>query len=140
MEIRPKILIVTRGVWDDGKGTSSTLSNLFSEYGADRLATLYIESRLPKTKCCHLFFQIPEIALMKKIFHWKNRVGIRIDTRDAITQDQENIQAEEQALNYVRGHRSVFFLSPNSTFPARITLHSPLSPSGASAPPPTSNL
>ena len=25
----PEILIVTRGVWDDSKGTSSTLSNIF---------------------------------------------------------------------------------------------------------------
>lgn len=109
MEIRPKILIVTRGAWDDGKGTSSTLSNLFSEYGADRLATIYIESRLPKTKCCNLFFQIPEISMVKKFIHWRKKVGKQIDLREVPTPNIQEDHAEEQALNYVRGHRSVVY-------------------------------
>lgn len=109
METRPKILIVTRGAWDEGKGTSSTLSNLFAEYGADRLATIYIESKLPKTKCCNLFFQIPEISMVKKLIHWRRKVGKRIDLREVTTPNIQEDQAEEHALNYVRGHRSVVY-------------------------------
>ena len=109
METRPKILIVTRGAWDEGKGTSSTLSNLFADYGADRLATIYIESKSPKTKCCNLFFQIPEISMVKKLIHWRRKVGKRIDLREVTTSNIQEDQAEEHALNYVRGHRSIVY-------------------------------
>ena len=109
MQDRPKVLIVTRGAWDDRKGTSSTLSNLFSDYGADRLATIYIEAKLPNTKCCNLFYQIPEIAMLKKIFHWRIKVGKKINTKEALEQNQKDIQDEDSALNYVRGHRSIFY-------------------------------
>ncbi len=106
MEARPKILIVTRGAWDEDKGTSSTLSNLFSDYGADRIATIYIEARRPKTRCCNLFFQIPEISMLKKLINWKVTIGKRIDTRTDFVHNQKDTKDEDKALQYVRGHRS----------------------------------
>ena len=36
----PKVLILSRGVWDDSKGTSSTLTNLFEDYDPDKLGDL----------------------------------------------------------------------------------------------------
>lgn len=109
MEVRPKVLIVTRGAWDDNKGTSSTLSNLFSDYGADRIASIYIEARGPKTRCCNLFFQIPEITMLKKLVNWKVKIGTRIDMRMGFELNLTDAKQEEDALRYVRGHRSILF-------------------------------
>lgn len=110
MDNRPKILIVTRGAWDDRKGTSSTLSNLFSDYGADKLATIYIEAQLPQTNCCDLFFQIPEISMVKKLTHWKITIGNKIDLRKTLVQNFDDIKSENNTLTYVRKHRSSVFL------------------------------
>lgn len=41
----PKILIITRGVWDDSQGTSSTLSNIFCNYNPEQLSCIYIETK-----------------------------------------------------------------------------------------------
>ena len=64
----PKILILSRGVWDDTDGTSSTLTNLFQEYDPNKLAQIYIETIAPNTKCCHRFFQISEFSLVHKLY------------------------------------------------------------------------
>ena len=71
----PKVLIISRGVWDDTKGTSSTLSNLFEDYDSDKLAHLYIETQMPNTKCCHRFFQISEFSLVHKLYKWWIKTG-----------------------------------------------------------------
>lgn len=109
MKDKPKVLIVTRGAWDEDKGTSSTLSNLFSDYGSDKIATIYIEARSPKTRCCDLFFQIPEISMVKKLFNWRVKIGKRIDTRTEHNQNPNDIRHEDKALQYVRGHRSKLY-------------------------------
>lgn len=109
-ESAPKILVVARGVWDDDIGTSSTLTNLFSNYDPKRLAMLYLEAKKPRTKCCQSFFRIPEIAMAKKVFNWNTKVGERIDTRGFDKDNNGEVAAEDKALNYVRGHRSSLFL------------------------------
>ena len=106
MREKPKILIVARGVWDDNIGTSSTLSNLFSRYNPDRLAMIYVESKMPNTKCCHTFFQIPEIQMAKQILHRKSEIGQKVESQDYVSDDAD---AEENVLSFVRGHRSAFF-------------------------------
>lgn len=107
----PKILILSRGVWDDAKGTSSTLTNLFQDYDADKLAHIYIESTMPNTKCCHKFFQISEFSLVHKLYKWRTKTGHEIDTRQ-VSEEPVNAKIAEQevsAMNYVRGHRSIWF-------------------------------
>ena len=44
MKNLPKVLIVSRGVWDDA-GTSSTLSNIFQNYDSTKLSQIYIETK-----------------------------------------------------------------------------------------------
>lgn len=109
IESAPKILVVARGVWDDNNGTSSTLTNLFSNYNPDSMAMIYVEAKTPQTKCCHTFFRIPEIAMVKKVFHWRTKVGERVDTRDFVENGDGDVAAEDKTLNYVRGHRSSLF-------------------------------
>ena len=106
----PKLLIVSRGVWDDTIGTSSTLTNLFEDYEPDRLAHLYIETIAPNTKCCHRFFQISEISLVRKLYKWKTQTGHSFDTRKQEPAVTDNKIAEEEAstMQYVRGHRSIW--------------------------------
>lgn len=111
MSTLPKVLILSRGVWDDTKGVSSTLTNLFSDYDADKLAHIYIESTTPNTQCCHRFFQISEFSLVRKLYKWRTKTGYSIDTYNVkIDSANEHIVLKEnQTLNYVREHRSLWF-------------------------------
>ena len=106
----PKLLIISRGVWDDTMGTSSTLTNLFEDYEPDRLAHLYIETIAPNTKCCHCFFQISEISLVRKLYNWRTQTGHCFDTRKQELAVTDNKIAEKEAstMQYVRGHRSIW--------------------------------
>lgn len=106
----PKVLILSRGVWDDTKGTSSTLTNLFEDYDPDKLAHVYIETIAPNTKCCHRFFQISEFSLIHKIYRWRTKTGHAFDTQgqtQAVT-DDKIAEQEASTMKYVRGHRSIW--------------------------------
>lgn len=106
----PKVLIISRGVWDDTKGTSSTLSNLFADYDSDKLAHLYIETKAPNTKCCHRFFQISEFSLIHKLFKWTIKTGHAFDTQDQTqtVTDEKIAEQEASTMQYARGHRSIW--------------------------------
>lgn len=106
----PKVLIVSRNVWDDTKGTSSTLTNLFQDYDPDKLAHIYIETNMPNTYYCHKFFQISEFSLVHKLYRWRLKTGHAIDTHQMTVKPVEDRIANQEAsaMNYVRGHRSVW--------------------------------
>ena len=106
MKGQPKILIVARGVWDDSKGTSSTLTNLFSSYDPEKLAMVYVESKTPRTKSCRVFFQIPEIQMVRSLFCFNTSVGQIVKPTTTVGKD---IDIEEKVLTLVRGHRSIIF-------------------------------
>ena len=106
----PKILIVSRDVWNDT--TASTLTNLFEDYDPDKLAYLYIETKTPNSNCCHRYFQISEFALVHKLYKWRTKTGHAIYTKeqDITVLNNEKIAAQEAAImQYVRGHRSFGF-------------------------------
>lgn len=107
----PKVLIVSRGTWDDSKGTSSTLTNLFADYNPDLLAHIYIETCEPNTKCCYRFFQISEFSLIHKLYKWRIQTGHAFDTRnkDHSAVNRRIASQEEATMKYVRGHRSLFY-------------------------------
>lgn len=109
----PKVLIVSRGVWDDTKGTSSTLANLFRNYDADKLAHIYIETKSPNTNCCNLFFQISEFSLIHKLYKWRTKTGFKIETvsNESIDNviDSTVAQQEERTMEFVRKKRYVLF-------------------------------
>ena len=102
----PKVLIVSRGVWDDN-GTSSTLSSIFEGYDPSRLAQIYIETKKPNTRYCSTFFQISEFSLVKKLVHWKLTTGKEIHA--TYSEDTDTAHKEEAVMSYVRGHRSYFY-------------------------------
>lgn len=101
-----KVLIVSRGVWDDA-GTSSTLSNIFQNYDSDKLSQIYIETKKPNTKLCQKFFQISEFSLIKKLYKWRTWTGKRVDA--AYVADTDTARKEAETMQYVRGHRSFFY-------------------------------
>lgn len=107
----PKVLVVSRVVWDDTQGTASTLSNFFQYYDPFRIAHIYIETKTPYTKYCNLFFQISEFSLIRKILWWKSKTGFRIDmgSGDVNQPDNQIANKEENTMNFVRKHRSIFF-------------------------------
>jgi hypothetical protein len=110
----PKLLIVSRLNWDD-HSNSNTLSNFFENYDPDRIARIYIETKQPNTQCCKLFYQISEIALIKKLLHPKLKTGKTIIT-SGITdkpsdhdEPDKSTRQEASIMSYVRGHRSWLF-------------------------------
>jgi len=108
---KTRVLIVSRAVWEDNRGTSSTLTNLFSDYGADRLAHIYIETKIPNTKCCDHFFQISEFALIKRLFNFRIKTGRETHNGETV-QNAEILQTakkESGIMSYVRSHRSYLF-------------------------------
>lgn len=108
----PKVLILSRSVWDDKDGTSSTLTNLFKDYDPDKLAQIYIETIEPNTACCHRFFQISEFSLVHKLYKWRTKTGRVIDTHQIDSKASRNGKIAEQeaaTMNYVRSHRSIWF-------------------------------
>lgn len=106
----PKVLVVSRGVWDDSIGTSSTLSNLFSEYPAEQVAHIYIDPRLPATKRCSRFFQISEYKLIKRLFNRETKTGQEVSNHEVtVCNEAESAVKEEKILSFVRGHRWHFF-------------------------------
>ena len=102
----PKILIVSRGVWEDS-GTSSTLTNIFANYPSEQLSQIYIETKKPNTNHCSSFFQISEFSLLRKIYKWKTRTGHRVNS--VYVQDEEVARKEAETMQYVRGHRSFLY-------------------------------
>ena len=112
MKVLPKVLILSRGVWNDASGTSSTLTNLFRDYDPDKLAHIYIESTKPNTRCCHRFFQISEFSLVQKLYKWRTKNGFVIDNNHGNNTEVVNeqiVEKETKTMNYVRGHRSIWF-------------------------------
>ena len=102
----PKILLVSRGVWDDN-GTSSTLTNIFENYDRSKLSQIYIETKRPNTNHCSSFFQISEFSLIKKMYKWNLRTGHRVNSM--YIQDEEAARKEAETMSYVRGHRSFIY-------------------------------
>ena len=107
---KPRILIVTRGVWKDSEGTSSTLSNFFKGYDREKIAVIYIETKQPQTVCCSRFFQISEFSLIKKIFHPKTKTGFDFRNDSAFTTNEDIANKEDETMNWVRRHRSYIFI------------------------------
>lgn len=106
----PKVLIVSREVWNDK--TASTLTNLFEDYDSDKVSYMYIETKMPNSNCCHRYFQISEFALVHKLYKWKTKTGRFINTDESQSSEESNekIASQEAAtMQYVRGHRSFWF-------------------------------
>ena len=107
----PKILIISRNTWNDNLGTSSTLTNMFSDYDPEKLAHIYIETKSPETCHCYLFFQISEISLIHKLFKWNTKTGFAFDIRQLKKEinDTSIARQETATMQYVRSHRSYLF-------------------------------
>lgn len=103
-----KILIVSRLVWDDNSN-SNTLTNLFDGYNPDNIARIYIETKRPNTTCCHKFYQISEVSLIRKLFNWKTKTGQVIDSTSRYKHSEVSENREQSLMSFVRQHRSIFF-------------------------------
>lgn len=107
----PKVLLVTRNVWDDSAGTSSTDSNLFGNYNPEALSQIYIETRIPKTKYCFNFFQISEYSLIKRLFNKNIVTGryINISNDTPVKQAMLLEKKEQKIMSFVRSNRSIVY-------------------------------
>lgn len=107
----PKVLTVTRTVWDDTSGTSSTDSNLFGNYSPEALSRIYIETKTPRTKYCYDFFQISEFALIKRIWNKKIKTGKEINLlkENPDAQSGKFEKEEQKIMSHVRSNRSMAY-------------------------------
>lgn len=106
----PRILIISGAPLDDNRGISSTLVNFFANYNPDRIAQVYFETVEPHTRLCNRFFQISEIAQVKKFFKWNTQVGkVILQSSDLKSVDKNDVAYEQKIGKLVRKHRSILF-------------------------------
>lgn len=104
-QLLPKVLIVSRDVWDDS--TASTLNNLFEDYEPNRLAHIYIETKKPNTSHCTSFFQISEYSLIRKFFNPRIKTGQKVDS--LYVENKSIAEKEAATMNFVRQNRRYIF-------------------------------
>lgn len=110
LNVVPKVLVISRGAWDDSLGTSSTLSNLFSDYPQEKVAHIYVDPGLPSTKCCGRFFQISEYNMIRRLFNWKVKTGEEVSNNPhPVKNNAESALKEEKLLSVARNHRLHIF-------------------------------
>lgn len=103
----PRVLVVGRVAWTSNQ---STLSSVFKDYPADKLAYICIETHEPDFKACRNHFQISEVALLKRIVNRKTKVGI-IRSQQSVTNEVKSLErAESKIIKWVRTHRLPIFL------------------------------
>lgn len=102
----PKVLIVGRVAWTKEE---STLSGIFSDYPAHKLAYICIETSKPDFSRCKYHFQISEVAMIQKLFKWSVKTGNALTSEKAII-NFDNEKQEKRLLHHVRAHRSIFYL------------------------------
>lgn len=103
----PKVLIIGRCAWTKNE---STLSSIFNNYPAEKLAYICIETREPDFDKCANHFQISEIAMVKKLFQWRLKTGNKRILNTATQMENELEKKEVSTLGWVRRHRSILFL------------------------------
>lgn len=107
MNAYPKVLIVGRIAWN---ASHSTLSSIFENYPADKLAYICIETQEPDFSRCANHYQISEIALIKRIFKWRTSTGHRRLPSKSTHEELSLEQTEASTMGWVRCHRSSLFL------------------------------
>lgn len=107
----PKVLIVSRLVWNEKGRTSSTLANIFANYDSEKLAMIYIETKQPYSKVCKQFFRISEVSLISRIFKWNTKTGQYIDNRNREYIETKTSVAKKEArlFSFFRKNRSEFY-------------------------------
>lgn len=67
-----KILIITKYEWDNGLAGGNTLTNLFGDWSDVELYNIYCRDAPPCNACCHYYYTVSPIDLVKHIFTpWK---------------------------------------------------------------------
>lgn len=103
----PKVLVVGRVAWT---ANQSTLSSVFKDYPADKLAYICIETQDPDFDVCANHFQISEIAMIKKLFKWSLSTGTKREPNNTTTEIKSIEHTESKIQKWVRKHRSPIFL------------------------------
>lgn len=75
-----RILVLSVNAWDDNSG-NNTLQNIFSSFDPTDISALYLRSDLPNTKSCSRFFQISEVACMRKLLRMIDQCGKEVDNK-----------------------------------------------------------
>lgn len=74
-----KVLVITVNAWNDN-GILNTMQNIFQDYDADLIYSLYLRSDLPNTKYCAHSFQVSEMRVYKKLFSPSLKIGKRVNS------------------------------------------------------------
>lgn len=108
---RKKILISTVDCWNNKVGANS-MTELFSDYGAENIANIYIRPEAPNSNVCKRYFQISENNVLKSIINKDIKTG-RFFTGDETKIDAEvllNEKNEKKRYDFFRKYRLWIFL------------------------------
>jgi len=108
----PRILVVSRAVWDDTNSFGNTHSNMFAGWDPDRIANIYCDNGLPNTSVCNRFFQINERMLIANLLHSSSFPGQEIITNPEDTKEPRAAGSTKlKVFDFARTHRlQMFFL------------------------------
>lgn len=96
--MKKKVLTTSIPSWSQLSG-ADTLSTLLEDYGADRVANIYIRSDVPDSKSCANYFQIMELNVIKSIFHPKLQTGRRVYlSEDSALTSKESAEIKEKNI------------------------------------------
>lgn len=105
-----RILIITKYAWDDRISSGNTLTNLFSEWPDATFYTIYCRDAFPDNDCCHDYFTVSPINLLKNIFTPWN-IGRRFKTDGPMRANPENTgeNTEASITRLSKKHRSLSY-------------------------------
>ena len=113
--MKPKVLVLSRNSWNTGNSSGNTLSNLFQNWEADRIANLYCRDEIPNNTVCTNYFKISESLLINKLLRKIKVAGLKFEQKDLSIKwndvdDLKNEQTEKKAYDFFRNNRWHIFL------------------------------
>lgn len=107
--------------WRDKSGIN-TLQNIFKEFNADNIYSIYTHDELPDTKYCNHSFQLNESNLLRRIFKRKIIIGREVSNKSQIKQISKLQKINQTSYIYTKSRDFIvllrellWFLSPWKT-------------------------
>ena len=81
-----RILTISNASWDDRNSVGNTQSNWFSDWPDTEFCSLYTRETMPDNLCCHFYFQVTAVDVVKHFLSRKN-IGRGFQRKEAIVED-----------------------------------------------------
>ena len=105
MDNKIKVLVITKGAWNDSNNTGNTLSNIFSGMDCLELSNIFCSSQSPQNNVCKSYYRISEEEMLKSVFMPLKKIGERMEI------GEEKVRNDEIVLNNFRKNRKPIYFA-----------------------------